>query len=317
MASPTFKLNTGATIPAIGYGTWQIPIDQVDKIVAYAILEAGYRHIDCAWMYGNEEGVGKGIKAALDSGKVKREELFITSKVWGSWHSRVEEALDDSLKKLGLEYVDLYLMHWPIPLNPKGTPQPIPLRPDGSRDIDESWDIKDTWKQLEAVVEKGKTKAIGVSNMSQKKLESFLPSVKIVPATNQLEIHAYNPDHALVSYCLSKGILPQAYSPLGSSGSPVMKDETVVKIGEKYGATGADVLLAWLVAKGICAITRSSSEARVKANIEGPTQLAPKLSKEDIATLDGLAAAGKQKRLVTPPWGVDLGFENWPQPAKK
>lgn len=153
----------------------------------------------------------------------------------------------------------------------------------------------------------GKAKAIGVSNMSQKKLESFLPSVKIIPATNQLEIHAYNPDLALVSYCLSKGILPQAYSPLGSSGSPIIKDETVVKIAEKYGATGADVLLAWLVSKGISAITRSSNEERVKANIEGPTKLAPKLSKEDIATLDGIAAAGKQKRLVTPPWGMYSG----------
>lgn len=162
-------------------------------------------------------------------------------------------------------------MHWPIPLNPKGNDGFIPKRPDGSRDIDASWDIKDTWKQMEALVKKGKSlptatcparynsidsplfvgkiRSIGVSNCSIPTLEKFLPGVSTVPATNQLELHIYNPDHKLVSYCKEKGITPQAYSPLGSNGSPLIKDETVQKIAEERGLAPAEVLLGWL---GMC-----------------------------------------------------------------
>jgi len=307
MTAPTTKLNSGVAVPLIAYGTWLSSSEQLPKAVAYAIKEAGYRHIDCAWGYFNEAAVGEGIR---QSG-VPREEIFITSKLWGTWHRKVEEGLDQSLARLGVEYLDLYLMHWPIPLNPDGNHVLIPTRADGTRDIDEEWDIRETWKQLEAVLKKGKVKAIGVSNMSQAKLEYLLPACTVPPSANQLEIHVYNPDHNLVAFCQSKGILVQAYSPLGSSGSPLVKDDTVTAIAQKYDVTPADVLLGWLLKKGICVVTRSLNEERISANIVGPTALAEKLVKEDVAVLDGIAAAGKQKRFVMPPWGVDLGFENW------
>ncbi|KAI0309839.1 Aldo/keto reductase [Amylostereum chailletii] len=305
----TLRLNTGAEIPTIGYGTWQSKPEDVSKAVEYALKEAGYRHIDCAWGYGNEKAVGEGIRAS----GVSREDIFITSKLWGTWHSRVEQGLDETLTALGVDYLDLYLMHWPIPLNPNGNAPLIPTRPDGTRDIDDSWDIRDTWKQLEAMVKKGKVKAIGVSNMSQKKLEEFLPSCETTPATNQLELHVYNPDHALVAYLKSKKILAQAYSPLGSTNSPLIQDETVAAIAKKHGFSPADVLLGWLVSKEVCVITRSLNPERMYSNIRGPFVAYKGLTEEDIKTLDGVAAAGKQKRLITPPWGVDLGFDNWPK----
>ncbi|TFY81272.1 hypothetical protein EWM64_g2738 [Hericium alpestre] len=308
MSIPSVKLNTGAEIPAVGYGTWQLKPEDAVKQVEYAIKEAGYRHIDCAFGYLNETSVGEGIR---NSG-VPRSELFITSKVWGTWHRKVEECLDMTLAALGTDYLDLYLMHWPIPLNPNGSHPLIPLRPDGKRDIDDAWDIKDTWKQLEALLKKGKVRAIGVSNFSQKTLEAFLPYVEITPAVDQLELHPYNPDHALVAYLESKGIVLQAYSPLGSTNSPLISDETVAKIAEKYSFTPADVLLGWHVAKGRVVIARSNTPSRIASNIKGAAAAAQALSKEDLATLDGIAAAGKQQRLVTPPWGIDLGFEHWP-----
>ncbi|THH17087.1 hypothetical protein EW146_g3659 [Bondarzewia mesenterica] len=312
MSVPTFTFNNGVEVPAIAYGTWQSPPEQLPRAVEYAIKEAGYRHIDCAWGYRNEKAVGEGIKAS----GIPRSEIFITSKLWGTWHQRVEQCLDETLADLGTNYLDLYLMHWPIPLNPNGNHFMIPTRPDGSRDIDESWDIVDTWKQMEALLKKGKVRAIGVSNMSQKKLESFLPKVEVVPAANQLELHVYNPDHALVSYLKSEGILVQAYSPLGSSGSPLISNGTVVKIAEKYdGLTPADVLLGWLLSKDLEVITRSLSPERMTSNIKGSVAASKALTQEDIEILDGIAAAGKQKRLVTPPWGVDLGFDNWPVKA--
>ncbi|EIM89270.1 Aldo/keto reductase [Stereum hirsutum FP-91666 SS1] len=307
MAAPTIKLNSGYDIPIVAYGTWQVSEEDVTRTVSYAITEAGYRHIDCAWGYMNEKGVGEGIKKS----GIKREELFITSKLWGTWHSRVEEALDQTLTALGTDYLDLYLMHWPIPLNPNGNDGFIPKRPDGSRDIDANWDIKDTWKQMEALVKKGKIRSIGVSNFSIPTLSSFLPHVSTIPATNQLELHVYNPDLALVAYCKEKGIVPQAYSPLGSNGSPLIKDEDVQKIAGEKGISGAEVLLGWLVAKDIVVVTRSLNEGRIRQNIEGSVKASKLLTKEDIALLDGLAAAGKQKRMVMPPWGVDLGFDNW------
>ncbi|KAI0063852.1 Aldo/keto reductase [Artomyces pyxidatus] len=307
MSVPNLKLNTGAEIPSIAYGTWLSKTEDVSKGVEYA-LEAGYRHIDCAWGYLNEKGVGEGLR---NSG-VPRSEIFITSKLWGTWHRRVEAGLDETLAALGTDYLDLYLMHWPIPLNPSGNDPLIPKRADGTRDIDERWDIKDTWKQMEAVLKKGKVKAIGVSNMSRKKLEAFLPDVEILPAACQLELHVYNPDHALVAYLKSQGILVQAYSPLGSTNSPLIQDDTVVRIAQKYPFAPAEVLLGWLLSKDLVVITRSLNPVHISSNITGAVSASKALTAGDIAALDRIAEAGKQKRMVTPPWGVDLGFDNWP-----
>ncbi|KAF9038773.1 Aldo/keto reductase, partial [Hymenopellis radicata] len=307
MASPTIKLNSGYDIPAIGLGTWQSKPEEVIAAVSHA-LKSGYRHIDCAWGYGNEKDVGEGIR---QSG-VPRSEIFITSKVWGTWHNRVEECLDQSLANLGVDYLDLYLVHWPVALNPNGNHPFIPTLPDGKRDVVHSWKVADTWAQMEQLVKKGKVRSIGVSNCSKLKLDELLPTATIVPATNQLEIHVYNPQHELLAYCKSKGILPQAYSPLGSTNSPLLADDVVVEIAGKDSIPPADVLLGWILAKGYVVLPKSVTPSRISANLSGALAGQKKLTPEDIEKLDGLAATGKQKRFVTPPWPVELGFDNWP-----
>ncbi|GLB42464.1 putative aldo keto reductase [Lyophyllum shimeji] len=308
MTVPLIKLNNGNEIPAIGLGTWQSKPEEVTAAVCYALKEAGYRHIDCAWGYGNEKDVGAGIRAS----GVPRSEIFITSKLWGTWHTRVEEGLDQTLANLGTDYLDLYLVHWPVALNPDGNHHLIPTLPDGTRDVLHSWKLQDTWKQMEAVLKKGKVKAIGVSNFSEAKLEEILATAEIVPAVNQLELHVYNPQHRLVAYLKSKGIVPQAYSPLGSTNSPLLSDEKVLEIGKKHSLGASDVLIGYLVAKGYVVLPKSVTPSRIASNLAGSLAAAQKLEVADIAELDGLAAGGKQKRFITPPWPVDLGFENWP-----
>ncbi|KAF8155692.1 NADP-dependent oxidoreductase domain-containing protein [Crassisporium funariophilum] len=303
------KLNNGLEIPAIGLGTWQSKPGEVAAAVEYAIKEAGYRHIDCAWGYGNEKEVGEGIRAS----GVPRSEIFITSKLWGTYHNRVEECLDESLANLGTDYLDLYLVHWPIALNPKGNHHLIPTLPDGKRDVRHDWPLKDTWKQMEAVLKKGKVKSIGASNFSEAKLEEILPTADIVPAVNQLELHVYNPQHKLISYLKSKGIVPQAYSPLGSTNSPLLSDELVTKIAKQHSLQTTDILLGYLLAKGFVVLPKSVTPARIASNIAGASAAAEKLDATDIEALDALAANGKQKRFITPPWPVELGFEHWPK----
>ncbi|TFK38255.1 NADP-dependent oxidoreductase domain-containing protein [Crucibulum laeve] len=310
MTSPTIKLNNGREIPAIGLGTWQSKPGEVTAAVAYALKDAGYRHIDCAWAYGNEKEVGEGIRAS----GVPRSEIFITSKLWGTWHSRVEECLDQTLANLGTDYLDLYLIHWPVPLNPNGNHPVFPTLPDGKRDVDHAWDLKDTWKQMEDVLKKGKVKSIGVSNFSKKKLEEILPTAEIIPVVDQLELHVYNPQHNLISYLKSKGIVPQAYSPLGSTNSPLLTDEVITEVAKKHSLQTSDVLLGYLVAKGFVVLPKSVTPARILSNLTGAITAAERLETADIEKIDALAPGGKQRRFITPPWPVDLGFDNWKSP---
>ncbi|PCH35161.1 Aldo/keto reductase [Wolfiporia cocos MD-104 SS10] len=308
MACPSIKLNNGVEIPILGLGTYKSPASQVTDAVEFAIKEAGYRHIDCAWKYENEKEVGEAMRRS----GVPRSEIFLTSKLWSTHHHRVEAALDESLANFGTDYLDLYLVHWPVHLNPCGNHPQIPTLPDGSRDIMHDWKLRDTWSQMEAVLKKGKVRAIGVSNFSERLLEQeILPYAEIVPAINQLEVHLYNPQHKLLAYLRSKGIVTQAYSPLGSSGSPLLEDETARAIAAKHGLQPADVLIGYLAAKDIVVLPKSVTPARIADNYTGALAAAKTLTKEDIALLDGVAASGKQKRFMRT-WGIDLGFDNWP-----
>lgn len=303
----SLKLNTGASVPCLGLGTWRAPDEQVTRAVEVA-LKAGVRHLDCAFAYDNEVAVGEGIKRS----GIPREELFITTKIWGTFHKRVEEGATISLQRLGLDYVDLLLIHWPIALPQRGE-EKIPLRQDGSRDIDEDRTLNETWKQMEDLMMKGKAKAIGVSNVSQPIMEDLLKTAKVVPASDQIESHPYLPEHELILYLQSKGITPAAYSPLGSGSAPVLEDETIVKIANAKGVEPAQVAIAWQAQRGVLVIPKSVTEHRILSNAK-----LIKLTEQEMQEINVLyKQPGKHIRTCMPPWGVDLRFDNYPPPGQK
>ncbi|PNS15716.1 Glycerol 2-dehydrogenase (NADP(+)) [Sphaceloma murrayae] len=301
MSIPDLPLNTGAKIPAVGLGTWQSAPGEVKAAVAHA-LKSGYRHIDCAYVYGNEAEVGEGLKEAFAAG-IKREDIFITTKVWCTFHSRVEQCLEESLKALGLDYVDLYLMHWPVPMNPNGNDPKFPKLADGSRDLDKSWSHVQTWKELEKVSKTGKVKAIGVANYSKRFLEELLPQASIVPAANQIENHVYLPQQEILDYCKEKGIHVTAYSPFGSTGSPIFSEEGVAKVAEKHGVKPGTVLLSYHVSLGHSVLPKSVTASRIEENLKIVS-----LDQDDLKALDEIHKTKGITRFVYPAFGVDLGF---------
>lgn len=240
----SYKLNTGSLIPAVGLGTWQSGPGEVEKAVFHA-LKSGYRHIDAAFVYGNEREVGDGIKKAIEAKLVTRNEIFVTSKLWCTYHRTPEKCLDEGLRRLGLDYVDLYLMHWPVPMNADGNDPLFPKHADGSRDLDTAWSHIKTYKEMEKLLKTRKTKAIGVSNYSVKFLEELLPHVNVVPAVNQIENHPLLPQQEIADYCHWKGILIEAFSPLGSTGSPLFSDQIVQDVATKYGVGPGTVLISY------------------------------------------------------------------------
>lgn len=250
----TFTLNTGSKIPAIGLGTWQSKPNEVREAVA-AALKAGYRHIDTALAYGNEHEVGQGIK---DSG-IPREEIWITTKLDNPWHKRVEEGIESSLKSLGVDYVDLYLMHWPSSTDPSDLKKHYP-----------DWDFRNTWVEMQKLPASGRVRNIGVSNFAIKNLEKLFAAdgFKTTPAVNQIELHPNCPSPKLLDYCKQKGIHATAYSCLGSTDSPLYKNESLKQLAEKKGKTVQQVLLMWGLQRGTSVIPKSVNEARIKANFE-------------------------------------------------
>jgi len=249
-----FKLNTGAEIPAIGLGTWQSAPGQVREAVKVA-LQKGYRHIDTALAYENEKEVGLGIK---DSG-VPREEIWITTKLDNTWHHIVEDGINSSLKSLDVDYVDLYLMHWPSSTDPKDLKKHLP-----------DWTFVKTWQEMQKLPASGRVKNIGVSNFAIKNLEILLndPSCKTVPAVNQVELHPNCPSPKLLDYCKEKGIHCTAYSCLGSTDSPLYKNQDLIKLAEKKGKTVQQVLLMWGLQRGTSVIPKSVTASRVEKNFE-------------------------------------------------
>lgn len=281
-------LNNGDKIPAVGLGTWQA----TEKDAAYnsvkAALVNGYRHIDTAAIYGNEEEVGRGIK---DSG-IPREEIYVTTKLWNAEHKRAEQALNTSLKKLGLEYVDLYLIHWPVSVDPE------------TKEAYADWDFVDTYKELQKLKDTGKIKAIGVSNFTVKKIERLLADkdVTVKPVVNQIEAHPLLPQPELTEYLKKNEIVIEAYSPLGSSNSPLFKNETVVAIAEKNKVEPAQVLVSWAIQRGTVVLPKSVTESRIISNLK-----TFRLSDEDFETLNKLSEKDGVVRTCNPSFN---NFEN-------
>ena len=294
-----YKLNNGFGIPAIGLGTWLAKESDVYNAVRTAI-EVGYRHIDCAARYGNEEDIGQAIKDAIKIGDVKREELFITSKLWNDCHypSDVQPAIEESLKKMNLDYLDLYMMHWPVAIK-KGTNAPISLK---------ELPITVTYKAMQELLNKEYTKSIGVANFSIKKLEELKSSCEIIPAVNQVEVNLYFQQTKLIEYCKNSNIIVTAAAPLSSQSRLVkpegeknpFEDVVVKELAEKYNCTIAQIILAFLMSKDIVIIPKSTNKERIKQNYDS-TKV--ELSTEDIETL---AALDMNKR-VFPGQGMMKG----------
>lgn len=297
-----YKLNNQSTIPAIGLGTWQSTAQQVYDAVA-AALETGYRHIDTAAAYGNEEQVGK----AIADSKIPRSEIFVTTKLASIDHVRSQEALDKSLERLGLDYVDLYLMHWPVALNPENKSHPMfPTLENGKRDILHDHSFVTTYVGMQKFVEQGKAKAIGVSNFSINNLKKLLssPDVKIKPVVNQVELHPYLPQTALLNYCKGQGIILEAYSPLGSTNSPLLQNATVVKLAHKYNVDPANILISWAVWRGTVVLPKSVTPSRIESNFKIVT-----LSDEDGAAIDRISDS-TTKRFISPNWDPVVVFDD-------
>lgn len=272
MVPKHLNLKNGAKIPIIGLGTWESPKNVVATAVKTAI-DAGYRHIDCAHDYENESEVGDGIKAKLDEGKIKREEVFVTSKLWVTFFAphRVEPAFKLSLRKLKLAYLDLYLMHFPFALKENHVDVG-----DGNYDVynDESIDYVATWKELIKLQKSGLAKAIGVSNFNQFQIERLVKETSYVPDVHQFECHPYLDQSNLIQFCQSKNIVVTGYSPLGSPGnqdanSPTLFTEPVMKdIANKYSKTIAQILLRYQLQRNIVVIPKSVTPSRIVSNME-------------------------------------------------
>ncbi|QLL33678.1 hypothetical protein HG536_0E05900 [Torulaspora globosa] len=297
--APALQLNTGALLPAIGLGTWKSGEEDTYNAVKSAIA-AGYRHIDTAAIYGNESAVGRAIR---DSG-VPREDLWITTKLFSTQHRNPKEGLEGSLERLGLDYVDLYLMHWPVALKADklatGHWFSIPLLPDGRRDIDvEDWDFVKTWRLMQELPKSGKCRNIGVSNFSINNLKKLSDSEDklVVPAVNQIEIHPQLPQTELIDFCKARGIVIEAYSPLGSSDSAMLTHPVLVDLAKKYDAQPANVLINWGLSRGYCVLPKSINAERIKSNFRQIT-----VSDEDIELVTHLIDEVGAKRYVQPDW---------------
>jgi diketogulonate reductase-like aldo/keto reductase len=278
---PSIKLNTGADMPVVTLGTWKAPKGEVKKAVIEA-LKIGYRGLDCACDYGNEEEVGEAIKEAIAAGYCKREDLFITSKLWNTYHRKehVEAACKKTLADLGLDYLDLYLIHFPISLKyiPIESRYPPEWMSDaGVMEIDPV-PYRETWEAMQELQEKGLSKAIGVSNLSCHGLQDVLSYAKIPPAVNQVELHPYLFQESLVAYNKAKGVVVTAFSPLGSASYASigmdkgmalgpMKEPAILKIAEAKGKSAAQVILRWHVQRGLTLVPKSTNPERLAQNL--------------------------------------------------
>jgi alcohol dehydrogenase (NADP+) len=272
MQSLTF--NNNDKMPILGLGTWKSEPGEVGKAIQEAI-RIGYRHIDCAAIYGNEAEIGKALEEVMQAGLVTRNELWITSKLWNNAHAREEVpiALKKSLADLRLEYLDLYLIHWPVATRPDVI---FPMKADDFFSLAEM-PLNETWAGMEDCVESGLVKHIGVSNCSIKKIEE-LSSAKIRPEVNQIELHPYLQQDEMLSYCNVNNIYLTAYSPLGSLDRPdVMKganepslieNPVVGKIAQAHGCSAAQVLLRWAIERGTSVIPKSTNPGRLAENLE-------------------------------------------------
>lgn len=271
----TYELHSGEHMPALGLGTWKSEAGEVGAAVREAI-RMGYRHFDCAPAYQNEAEIGAAISAAIDDGEVSREQLWITSKLWNNRHLRddVKPALEKTLADLQTDYLDLFLMHWPIAFKPGVL---YPSGPEEFLSLEEA-PLSATWAAMADTREQGLCRNIGVSNFSESKINRLLEEGLSTPAVNQVELHPILQQNGLLQWCDNHGIILTAYSPLGSTDRPErlrnanepqpLENELIQKIASKHALTPAQVLIAWAIQRGTSVIPKSVSKDHLRANFE-------------------------------------------------
>ena len=274
--NPVVTLNNGVRIPQLGFGVFQVPVEQTEAVVSTA-LEVGYRSIDTAAAYHNEEGVGK----AITSSGLARDEVFVTTKLWNADHGydRALRAFDASAQRLGLETLDLYLIHWPVPAADR---------------------YVETWKALEKLASDGRARAIGVSNFAVEHLRRLLEQTGTVPAVNQVELHPYFQQTDLRAEHAELGIATEAWSPLGQGGA-LLSDATITRLADRHGVTPAQVVLRWHLQLGNIVIPKSVNPARMRQNLD---VFGFELSAEDLSAIADLETG---KRMGPDPATANFG----------
>jgi len=295
----TLSFNSDDAMPILGLGTWKSAPGEVYDAVKVA-LEAGYRHIDCAPIYGNEPEVGRGLTESFEAGVASREDVWITSKLWNDAHAPedVRPALRQTLSDLQIDTIDLFLIHWPVALK-KGTQ--LPQSPSDFVSLDEV-PITETWAAMEELVDDGLTRHIGVSNFNIPKLQTLLDAADHPPEMNQIELHPYLQQTDMVEFARENDVHLTAYSPLGSKDRPagmksddepiLLDDPTIAEIADAHDATPAQVLIRWAIHRGTAVIPKSVNEGRIKENLAAADVHLTDADMEQIATLD------RQRRYV-------------------
>jgi len=256
------------TIPALGFGTLIADATETREATRTA-LDTGFRHFDCAERYRNEEQVGEAIREALQAGSVSRGDLFITTKLWNNNHrpERVEPAFESSRARLQLDYIDLYLIHTPFAFQPGDNQEPRDA--DGNLIYDKGVSLMDTWRAMENLVDRGKCKAIGLSDVSLEQVREIFGSARIKPAVVQVESHPYLPETELLEFCNSEQLVMLAFAPLGHGIKPgVLEDPTIIAIAKRVNKSPAQVLLAWAVQRGTAVLTTPKTPSRARENFD-------------------------------------------------
>jgi diketogulonate reductase-like aldo/keto reductase len=262
-------LNNGSgAIPALGFGTL-IPDPVATRVATKAALEAGFRLLDTAERYRTEKEVGEAMQEVFREGKIKREDVFVITKLWNTNHrpERVKPAFEASLKKLQLDFVDLYLIHTPFAFQPGDEQDPRDAN--GKVIYDQAVTLLDTWTALEGLVDEGKCKAIGLSDVSLEQTKEIVDAARIKPAVVHVESHPYLPEWELLNYCKKKGIVLQAFAALGHSSTPnLLEDPVITAIASRVNKTPPQVLLAWAIQRGTAPLTTSKTPSRIRENFD-------------------------------------------------